>query len=80
MQSAAPDQPQRLNLDIILQIVPINKKADRDLAIGAWNNYVEAFKSFDQKNSDATMINLIGRYANFTKVLRDLDDKYGGKR
>lgn len=74
-----PDQNQRLNLDYVLSKLPDGQWAARDLAINAWNAYASAYRKFVEKNSDETMIDMIGRYAYFSRVLHDLDEKYGGK-
>lgn len=73
------EQNQRLHLDHVLALLPDGHWDQRTLAINAWNDYALAYKKFIEKNSDETMIDMIGRYAYFSRVLRDLNDKYGAK-
>lgn len=44
-----------------------------------WTFYETATKEFNTNNSDETMINLIGLWARMSRIMRDMDDKYGIK-
>lgn len=42
--------------------------------------HIRARTAFATSETDATMINMIGTWARLTRVIRDMDDKYGVHR
>lgn len=52
---------------------------ERDELVTAYDAYLKAYAKFISLNSDDTMIQLIGTYARWSRVMHTLDEKYGGK-
>lgn len=61
------------------RIVRHNVAADLKALDIAAEAHIKAHTAFDTFNSDETMVNLIGTWARVTKVMRDIDDKYGDR-
>jgi hypothetical protein len=83
------NRPHRITLDYIRRLIRNAKDTaffgikDRDADLAALDKaqteHINAKTQFALLQSDATMINLIGTWARLTKIMRDMDDKYGSR-
>lgn len=73
------DRNHRITINYVLSIIPETEKADRDRVLQAAEAHIKAKTAFDTKNSDDSMVNLIGTWARFSRMLWEMDDKYGRK-
>lgn len=50
---------------------------DRQIVEEIVDKHIRAKLAFNSRNSDETMINLIGTWSRFTRIMYEMDDKYG---
>lgn len=55
-------------------------KEDLEIINKAADAYIRANTHWQTFDNDENMIDLIGTWARMTKVIRDMDDKYGSRR
>lgn len=79
-----PDRPHRTTVLAVrnsirqCQECPMEEQiADLSTLDKAHEEHIKAKVTFSTINSDNTMINLIGTWARMTRIIRDMDDKYG---
>jgi hypothetical protein len=85
-----PSRPHRLTLDYVRRMIRLAPdtaffgKKDRDADIAALDKaqieHINAKTQYALLQSDQTMIDLIGSWARLTKIIRDMDDKYGSRK
>jgi hypothetical protein len=83
------NRPHRLNTDYVRHMIRTAKDTaffgikDREADLAALDKaqmeHIQAKIQFARLQSDATMINLIGTWARMTKIMRDMDNKYGSR-
>lgn len=82
-----PDRPHRLTIAAVRRVVQGNfavpspeRVADLKVLDAANEHYIKTKVLWSTNNTDTTMIDMIGAWSRMTKVLHDMDDKYGERR
>ncbi len=70
-------RPHRVTYSATLGKIPAYNRHDARTLMDAWQAYISAKVAFDTTNTDDTMIGLIGSYARFTRIVNEMEKKYG---
>lgn len=67
----------RITYEYALHLIPDGDWKCRDEFQGIMQQYIHAKVEWSLHNTDETMINLIGTWARFTRIMHTVDNKYG---